>query len=60
MIWYMYTLFYNATQTGEPLMRTMWNEFSSDESTYEIYSQFMLGPSLLIAPKLKWPSVVLD
>jgi len=38
----------------------MWNEFSSDESVYDIDTQFMLGSALLIAPKIKWPSLVLD
>lgn len=41
-------------------MRTMWNEFPDDEAVYDISSQFMLGTSLLIAPKLKWPSALLE
>ena len=53
----MYTAFYDHTQTGEPLMRTMWNEFPNNPATYDISCQFMLGDSLLIAPKLKEPVI---
>ena len=34
----MYTTFYNHTQTGEPLMRTMWNEFPNNTDTYDMNS----------------------
>ncbi len=33
-------------------MRPLWYEFPVDPSTNELDTQFMLGPCLLIAPKL--------
>jgi len=53
---YLYTTFYQATRTGEPFMRTMWSEFPDDESMYTIDTQFMLGDSLLVAPKITAPT----
>jgi len=55
-IHYLYTTHQQATQTGEPLMRTMWNEFPDDMSMQRMSSQFMYGDNLLIAPKIDTPS----
>ena len=49
---YLYTQFYLSSTQGLPLMRPLWYEFPVDPSTNELDSQFMLGPCLLIAPKL--------
>lgn len=49
---YMYTLFYHAHTKGETVMRALAWEFPDDVSLRETYSQFMLGPSLLITPVL--------
>ena len=50
---YLYTQFHlSSSRDGLPLMRPLWYEFPVDPSTNEIDTQFMLGPSLLIAPKL--------
>lgn len=46
--------------TAEPLMRAMWNEFPDDVSVYEIYTQFMVGNSLLFAPKVTKPTEILS
>ena len=59
-IHYLYTTFEQATQTGEPLMRTMWSEFPDDEQMYTMSTQFMLGDSLLIAPKITTPTAEQD
>jgi alpha-D-xyloside xylohydrolase len=40
-------------------MRTMWNEFPSDLTTYDMHTQFMFGSQILVAPKLKEPSDLL-
>lgn len=60
MIHYLYTTFHQATQTGEPLMRTMWFEFPDEEAFREVDTQFMLGDSMLVAPKIKTPTEELE
>mmetsp|Transcript_8344 Transcript_8344/g.10143 ORF Transcript_8344/g.10143 Transcript_8344/m.10143 type:complete len:194 (+) Transcript_8344:2267-2848(+) len=60
MIHYLYSTFYEATQTGVPLMRTMWMEFPDDADLQPIASQFMLGDSMLVAPKINAPDEFLD
>ena len=37
-------------------MRAMWNEFPDDPDTYDIYTQFMFGDSILFAPKVTKPT----
>lgn len=49
---YMYTLFYHAHTQGDTVMRALAWEFPADISLRETYSQFMLGPALLITPVL--------
>lgn len=56
IIHYLYTTFYTATQTGQPLMRPMWFEFPDDTTFTSMDSQFMLGDSILVAPKITTPS----
>ena len=41
-------------------MRAMWNEFPDDVSVYEIDSEFMVGNSLLFAPKVTKPTELLS
>jgi len=38
----------------------MWNEFAYDVSMQKVDTQFMLGDSLLIAPKIDQPNTTLD
>lgn len=47
---YMYTLFWQATQTGAPVLRPLVYEFPDDVQTYTLYDQVLLGPSLMAAP----------
>ncbi|KAK5109944.1 hypothetical protein LTR62_006433 [Meristemomyces frigidus] len=49
---YMYTLFYYASTTGSTVMRALAWEFPNDPTLAAIDNQFLLGPSLLIAPVL--------
>lgn len=51
---YLYNEFYNASQTGIPIMRAMFLEYQDDAECYknEAQLQFMLGDSLLAAPVL--------
>ena len=60
MIHYLYTTFYQATQTGVPLMRTMFMDFPDDSAFLTTDTQFMLGDSMLVAPKIKTPATFLD
>jgi len=41
-------------------MRTMWSEFPDDESMFTMDTQFMLGDSILIAPKIETPTDELE
>ncbi|CAO2648181.1 Nn.00g074480.m01.CDS01 [Neocucurbitaria sp. VM-36] len=52
MLTYMYTLFYYAHTKGETVMRALAWEFPNDETLRETYSQFLLGPSILVTPVL--------
>ncbi|XP_072023564.1 neutral alpha-glucosidase AB-like isoform X2 [Amphiura filiformis] len=47
---YWYTLFYRAHKTGIPVMRPMWVEFPSDEKTFDMEDQYMIGDALLVKP----------
>ena len=53
LIPYLYSLAHEAHQTGLPLMRPMVLEFQDDPATHTIDSQYLLGPSLLVAPVLE-------
>jgi len=46
----LYQLAIEATKTGHPLQRAMFLEFPGDRNTHYLDRQFMLGPSLLVAP----------
>ena len=60
MIHYLYTTFYQATQTGVPLMRPMWMEFADEAEFFTVDSQFMLGDYMLVAPKIETPTDFLE
>lgn len=45
---YFYTLFREANNTGIPVMRPLWMEFPSDESTFTNDEAFMVGNALLV------------
>ena len=45
-----YTVFYESTQTGLPVMRPVWLEFPRDKNTYEMEDQFIVGNSLMVKP----------
>ena len=60
MIHYLYTTFNQAATSGVPLMRPMFMEFPDDAAFEATNSQFMLGDSMLVAPKIKTPDDFLD
>ncbi|XP_045600359.2 lysosomal alpha-glucosidase [Procambarus clarkii] len=49
---YLYSLFFNAHLTGEPVARPLFFQFHKDPKTYAIDTQFMWGPALMIIPAL--------
>lgn len=53
LIYYIYSVIYNAHLTGIPVMRPLVLEYENDDKTYSIHDQFMLGSNLLIAPILR-------
>lgn len=50
---YLYTLFYQASQTGQPIIRPMVYHFPHDARCRSESFDFMLGPNLLIASVLE-------
>ncbi|HEV7663321.1 MAG TPA: TIM-barrel domain-containing protein [Chloroflexota bacterium] len=47
---YLYTLFEEAHRTGAPILRPLLFEFPADVTTYAADDEFLLGPTLLVAP----------
>ncbi|MCS7222530.1 MAG: glycoside hydrolase family 31 protein [Anaerolineae bacterium] len=47
---YIYTLFWEASQTGAPIMRPLVYAYPDDPTTYEISDQFLWGHAFLVAP----------
>lgn len=47
---YIYSLFWEATTTGAPILRPLLYHFPNDRKTYTLDDQVMLGPSLMAAP----------
>lgn len=50
LIPYLYTLFWEASLTGEPILRPLLYEYPNDSKTYELHDQVFLGSSLMAAP----------
>ncbi|MGC8765519.1 MAG: TIM-barrel domain-containing protein [Brevinematia bacterium] len=53
LIPYIYSLFYEAKETGIPPMRSLFLEFPTDKKAYEVEDEFMFGPFLLVVPVYK-------
>lgn len=47
---YLYSLFWEASLRGTPVMRPLLYLFPDDPATYPLHDEFMLGPFLLAAP----------
>lgn len=60
LIHYIYSTVEQTTHTAEPLMRTMWNEFPEDQRFWNVFTQFMFGDSILVAPKVTRPTGVYE
>ncbi|MGP4107743.1 TIM-barrel domain-containing protein [Virgibacillus sp. L01] len=50
---YLYTLFYEAEQTGVPVVRPLVMEFPDDKETLDCSDQVMVGNNVMIAPILR-------
>ncbi len=50
---YLYSLFRQASEMGEPILRPLFYHFPDDPATFQLSDQAMLGPFLLAAPVLK-------
>lgn len=53
LIPYLYTLAWEAVQTGAPLMRPLFWEFEDQEELDELDHQYLLGSALMVAPVLE-------
>jgi len=53
LIPYLYSLAYESHKKGYPILRPLFFEFQEDEETYTIEDEFMVGPSILVAPVLE-------
>ena len=49
---YLYTAFWQASQTGMPIIRALLFDFQADPQTHSLDDQFMVGEALLVAPVL--------
>lgn len=47
---YLYSLFWAAATTGDPILRPLLYQYPNDPKTYSLYDQVLLGPSLMAAP----------
>nr|XP_006130414.1 neutral alpha-glucosidase C isoform X1 [Pelodiscus sinensis]XP_025044103.1 neutral alpha-glucosidase C isoform X1 [Pelodiscus sinensis] len=47
---YLYSLFYRAHTTAEPVMRPLWVEFPKEQETFGVEDEYMLGNALLVHP----------
>eukprot|EP00532_Pseudo-nitzschia_australis_P006927 CAMPEP_0168165410 /NCGR_PEP_ID=MMETSP0139_2-20121125/1474_1 /TAXON_ID=44445 /ORGANISM="Pseudo-nitzschia australis, Strain 10249 10 AB" /LENGTH=1079 /DNA_ID=CAMNT_0008082529 /DNA_START=8 /DNA_END=3244 /DNA_ORIENTATION=+ len=45
-----YTMFYETSVTGMPVMRTMWMNYPKTEILYSVDDQFLIGSDLLVKP----------
>jgi alpha-glucosidase len=53
LIPYLYSLFYVASQTGQPIIRPLVYDFPGDPRCHRESFTFMVGPNLLVAPVLE-------
>jgi len=47
---YWYTLFYEASKNGVPTMRPLWFEYPTDEATFKMDDQWLVGSDILVKP----------
>lgn len=47
---YLYNEFYKSSKTGLPIMRPLFLEYPTDQNTFHVSDQFLLGEDLLVCP----------
>jgi alpha-glucosidase (family GH31 glycosyl hydrolase) len=47
---YYYTLFYKSHLTGSTVIRPLFHEYPKDKNTLDIFLQFLIGSTIMIAP----------
>jgi alpha 1,3-glucosidase len=47
---YWYTLFYEASKTGNPTMRPLFFEYPKDEATFNMDDEWLVGSDILVKP----------
>ena len=47
---YIYTLVYQASMEGEPIVRPLFYEFPEDSTAYDIGDEYMFGADMLVVP----------
>ena len=57
---YLYTLFYQHYTEGTLVARSLWDEFPTDPSTWDIDRQFMWGSGLMISPVVEQGATSVD
>jgi alpha-glucosidase len=57
---YFYSLMYQASDQGTPILRPLFYDFQNDLNAYDNDTQFMFGPSILVANILEPGVSVLD
>ncbi|XP_004687611.1 PREDICTED: neutral alpha-glucosidase C [Condylura cristata] len=57
---YLYSLFYHAHVTSEPVMRPLWIEFPEEFETFGVEDEYMLGSALLIHPVTEPSATMVD
>lgn len=57
---YLYTLFWRSHVYGETVARPLFFEFTNDEKTHSLDTQFLWGPALLIIPVLEENKVAVE
>jgi len=50
---YLYTLLYQASQTGSPVARPLFYDYPSDANTRNVDDQFLWGTGLMVAPVME-------
>ena len=50
MLPFWYTIFFESSQTGMPVVRPLWVHYPQDPSTFAMENQFLCGADLLVKP----------
>lgn len=57
---YLYSLFYHAHVSSQPVMRPLWVEFPDDLETFAVEDEYMLGNALLVHPVTAPQTTMID